>query len=266
MYESLLPTSSRTSSQNSVYTSSSFFGSGVVSISRSILLQHRSERSFVDHFHAQLFRFIKFRTGLDPGHDEIRFLADRSRDPAAVRLDQGTSFVARHTRKRAGQDEYLAREPLISGWARLILGLCPDTGGAQTVAQTFVPRIVEPVTDALRHRQTDLVNLVQLFDRRFGQALQRSEMPRQDAGRAFANVSNAEAVNQMPEVARLTRLDLPEHVRCGFLRHPFQRRQVIQFQAVKIGDVFHDLLRNQLIDERKAQALDTHRAAGSEMQ
>src|SRR5260370_23452719 len=180
MYESLLPTSSRTSSQNSVYTSSSFFGSGVVSISSSILLQHRSERSFVDHFHAQLIRFIKFRTRLNAGHYEIRFLADRRRDPAAVRLDQGTSFVARHARKRAGQDEYLAREPLISGWARLILGLRPDTGRAQTLARTLVPAILEPVTDTPRHRQTDLLNLVQLVDRPFAPAHHRLELPPQD--------------------------------------------------------------------------------------
>src|SRR5207248_11577916 len=129
----LLPTSRRTSSQDNVYTSSSFFVSGVLSISCSILLQHRSERSFVDHFHAQLIRLIKFRTGLSAGYNEIRFLADRRRDPAAVRLDQCASFVAGHVRKRAGQDEYLAHEPFISGWARLILGLCAYAGCAQTV-------------------------------------------------------------------------------------------------------------------------------------
>src|SRR5260370_7685642 len=113
MYESLLPTSSRTSSQNRVYTSSSFFGSGVVSISRSILLQHRSELSFVDHFHAQLIRFIKFRTRLNAGHYAIRFLPDRRRDPASVLLDQGTSFVASQARTLVAHDQSLARHPLI---------------------------------------------------------------------------------------------------------------------------------------------------------
>src|SRR5207247_1350011 len=103
------------------------------------------------------------------------------------------------------QDEYLAGEPFINRRARLPLGLCPHTGRAQTLAQPLVPGVIEPVTDALRHRQTDLVNLVELFDRRLGQARQRSKMPRQDAGRAFTDVTNAEAVNQVPKVARLAR-------------------------------------------------------------
>src|SRR5712692_3833911 len=151
MYESLLPTSSRTSSQNSVYTSSSFFCSGVVSISRSILLQHRSESSFVDHFHTKLIRFVKFRSRFGARQHKIGFLADRRRDPAAVRFDQRASFVTCHARKRAGQHEYLAREPFISRRARLLFGLCADAGFLQTLAQPLIPGIVEPVTNALRH-------------------------------------------------------------------------------------------------------------------
>jgi len=57
-------------------------------------------------------------------------------------------------------------------------------------------------------------------------------------------MTNTEPVDQMPKVARLARLDLREHVRRRFFRHPFQRRQVVQFQAVEIGNVFHHLFGN----------------------
>src|SRR6266446_4978778 len=90
-------------------------------------------------------------------------------------------------------------------------------------------------------------------------------MPRENARGPLAHVTNTETVDQVPEVARLTRLDLLEHIRRGFCRHSLQRNQVVEFQSVEIGNVMHHLLRNQLICERIAETFDTHSPTRSEM-
>ena len=106
--------------------------------------------------------------------------------------------------------------------------------------------------NTLGHGQADLVNIVQLLNRRPAQTFQRTKMPCEDSGGALADVSNAETVNQMPEIARLAGFDLRQHVRSRLLSHSFERSQIVQRQVVKIGDVFDYLFGDQLIGQRKA--------------
>ena len=54
--------------------------------------------------------------------------------------------------------------------------------------------------------------VIQLFDRRLTQSFERPEFVRQDSCSSFPYMTDSKAINQVPEVALLTGLDLRQHI------------------------------------------------------
>ena len=77
----------------------------------------------------------------------------------------------------------------------LLFGFRSHARATQSLAKLLVPWIVEPIVNALRHRQADFVNAVQFLHGGLAQPIQRPEVARQNSSGAFANVPYAQAVD-----------------------------------------------------------------------
>ena len=84
-------------------------------------------------------------------------------------------------------------------------------------------------------------------------------------GDTRADVQDSQAVKHPPHVAGFAGLDAVQEIARGFLAHPFEVRQFVKLQPVKVGDVAHQTAFDQLRDERFAAAFDVHRAARTPM-
>src|SRR5580704_13049071 len=91
-------------------------------------------------------------------------------------------------------------------------------------------------------------------------------MHSQELRRAFADETDAEAVDHALEGQLLGAFDLIENVLGGFVAHPIERQQVFFGQLVDIGDVLYQLAVGELSDQSVSQAINVHDAARREVQ
>ena len=86
--------------------------------------------------------------------------------------------------------------------------------------------------EALRDDFADVFGLRQLLRARGENVIERREMPREGFGHARADVQNAEAEQQPPQVALFAGGDAVEKILRGFLAHAFEA-DGFEFQANK---------------------------------
>src|SRR5205085_10180161 len=180
---------------------------------------HRPECVFAMAVDADRARLVELRACVLGRDDVVGFLTDRRGHATAARFYSRARLVARQRFEFSGEDELLALESLVRLSAdSAARNLGAHARLAQTVAQIAVALVVEPVAHRLRDGQTDLVYVVNLFDRRGGQAFERAEVAGEQSRGALADVAYAEAVDELRQVALFARLDLRDEIRRGLLR------------------------------------------------
>ena len=114
---------------------------------------------------------------------------------------------------------------------------------------------------------------LQRLDRRVEHALHRPEVPRQRRRRLLADMADAERVDQPRQVVRLLRSicsttlrptlpSLRGHARAPIAARAAPRpaaRAARRVEVVEVGEVVHQALLDQLVDERLAEPFDVHR-------
>ena len=83
---------------------------------------------------------------------------------------------------------------------------------------------------------------------------------------ALADKTHAQRVDQAREAVVLARRNFIEQILRRFFRHALERGHVVQFQFVQVGEVLHQALVHELVDDFFAQAVDVHGVAPREVQ
>ncbi len=115
------------------------------------------------------------------------------------------------------------------------------------------------------HHRADPLDRLQLLDRGRGQRPQARETARQVAGRALADVGDAEGEEQAVEGAAAGLLELAHEVGGRHLAPPGERGQPARLEVEQGGGVRDQAGRCQLLEEAVAEALDVHRRAPDEV-
>ena len=134
------------------------------------------------------------------------------------------------------------------------------------------------LADRVRDDGADVRHPLQLFEGGIEHARHRAQMARDGGRRLLADVADAERVNQPGQVVLLAPLDLRDHVasdlsqlaRDGAVGPRLARRddEVLErgrLEVIKVREVVHEPLLDQLIDERLAQPFDVHRRTRREV-
>ena len=98
-----------------------------------------------------------------------------------------------------------------------------------------VLRLVEIVVHRGRHHGADVRHGLQLLLRRGEQGVHRSERAGERLRAALADVTDAQAEDQPPELARLAALDLVDEIRGRLLPHPLDLLEPLLRQPVDVG-------------------------------
>ena len=162
--------------------------------------------------------FASLLPGIGAGHDVVGLLADRAGDFSAARLDRFGGRFARHRRERAGQDERLAAQRSgrrRGGHRRVHL----QPRGGELSDERLVLRLVEIFPNGGGDDGADVGHGLKLLFRRGQQRVHRAERAGQRLRAALADMADAEAVNQPPEIARLAALDLCDEIGGRLLAH-----------------------------------------------
>ena len=105
-----------------------------------------------------------------------------------------------------------------------------------------------------RDRRADLVDRLDLVDRRREQPVEVRERARQDRRAALADVADAERVQEPRERDVLGALERGDQVLRRLLAHPLERGQLLGGEREQVGRTAHPLGRDQLLDPLLAEA------------
>ena len=151
--------------------------------------------------------FASLLPGIGTGNDVVGLLADRTGDFSSARLDRFGRGLTRHRRERAGEDECFSAQRAgrrCGGHRRVHL----QPGGGELFDERLVLRLVEIFANGGGDDGTDVGHGLQLLFRRGHQRVHRAERAGKRLRAALADMADAEAENQPPEIACLAALDL----------------------------------------------------------
>src|SRR5258706_5605162 len=140
---------------------------------------------------------VELGSGVFAGDHVIRFLRHRAGHLVPLRFDRRTRLVAAHPRESTSQDEGLGCAVVTS---RGRFAFRPGHAGLeQRLDDAPVVLLVEELAHRARHHRADVGYLQEGFLARLQQGRQIAEMPGEIAGRAFADVADAERVDEALE-------------------------------------------------------------------
>src|SRR2546427_5377947 len=182
------------------------------------LLSHYKspKRVLIQRFDAELARLLEFAPGIRPEHHMSGFFADRLGYAGAEALQRVGRLLARHRRQRAGEHNHLPlqRTHLVRRLRRLARHV--HAGLREASDELAVARLVSEQPNRRGHHGADVGHRLQRLDRRVEHGFHRSQIPRQRRGRFFADVPDAERVNQPGQIVRLAALNLRDNVAAHF--------------------------------------------------
>src|SRR5688572_20011925 len=183
------------------------------------ILQHFREFFLLQDGYAQGAGLLELAAGVLAGDHEIGLFGHRAGHFVPFRLDRGARLVARHAGELAGEDEAFDR----SLCARCPRDRRPAHAPRDQVFQGLpVVRLVEEMADRARDHRSDVRRLQQLLLGGVFQRRQVAEMARQVARRGFADVADAERVDQTLQGRGARTLELGYQVGGRLFRHAVQ--------------------------------------------
>ena len=210
---------------------------------------------------AELVRLRELASGGFTGQDPARLLAYGTRYLAAVLFDEFAGFVAVHVRERSRNDCGLPLEQRLHD--ALEFGGAPEFYEFVDFLRVAfrVEEIVDGFSDAFAH----VIHVLQIFDGRRADFIQRAEVFREVPRTGAAHEADAEAVQQVFEAAFLGGGDGVVHVLCALLGHAFLRFQVLDGEAVQVGNALDFTRGDEACDKGGAEIFDVHGLAAHEM-
>src|SRR5438477_9998303 len=91
-------------------------------------------------------------------------------------------------------------------------------------------------------------------------------MIRQDLGRTFADVPDAETKQHPPKLEFSAGIDFSDQVLSGFSSHSLELFNLIDGELIEIGHVVYEFFLDELIDQTLAESVDLHRSPAGPMQ
>src|SRR5438034_1634154 len=185
---------------------------------RMSLLSHykSAKRVLIQRFDAELAGLLEFAPRVAAGDQVVGLLAERGGHARAEPLQRGFGLLARHGRQRSREHERLAGErTLVFGRFRHRLRSLTrhvHTGVGQPSDELAVARLIGKQANRRGDHGADVGHRLQLLDRRVEHGLHRSQVPRERRARLFADVADAERVDQTGQVVPLAPLDLFDDV------------------------------------------------------
>src|SRR5205807_288688 len=114
----------------------------------------------------------------------------------------------------------------------------------------------KPVANALGDDFADVFGSGEFFDGGFLEFVELHKAAREILGNANADMEDAQAKDEAPEVTRFAGLNSVEKVLGGFFAHAFEAGQLCEGQFVEIGHVANETGFDELGDEDFAAAFD----------
>ena len=128
-----------------------------------------------------------------------------------------------------------------------------------------VVRVLEEAVDLVCHFQADVRQVRQHLRQGLLHALQGTQGARQDLGRLFADIGNAEGVDETRQARLLAVFDGAEEFFARQLGKAFEVDDVLELEGIQICRRAHQPFVDQLFDALVAQAFDVHGTARDEV-
>ncbi len=184
---------------------------------------------------------------------------------AAVRCDEGFGFFARAMRSSVPVKTNVMPANFVP-FGRGALFFHIDADGAQMVDQFAIRGLGEKFEDAFGDLGADFGDLDQLFRGGRGELFHRAEMRGEKLRGALADEANADAVDQALEAVLFAGGDFVEQILRGFFGHALEIGERFEIELVEIGEILHQILFDELVDDFFAEAVDIHGVAAGKMQ